>query len=105
MNETSFKQWLKENGCPPKVISDHLSRLRRLEREVSHSTKRMIDIDNEYQKDECKFLLSLFYNSGNNYIMDELKPINLPIGSYSLNTIKFSLRKYINFLKSKRGDD
>lgn len=104
MNEVAFKQWLKNNNCPPKVISDHLSRLRRLEREVSHSAKRMVDIDIEYQKDECKFLFSLFYNSGNNYVMDELKPINLPIGSYSLNTIKFSLRKYIDFLIDTKGD-
>lgn len=103
MREKEFKCWLNLKNCNEKVISDHLSRLRRLEREVSHSKKCVIDIDNEYARDRCKYLFSIFFNSGKNYVMEELLPINLPIGSYSINAIKYSLRKYVEFIESEQA--
>ena len=34
MREVEFKQWLKDCGTTSKVITDTLSRLRRIEREI-----------------------------------------------------------------------
>ncbi len=105
MNSDGFRQWLQEQECNSKVISDHISRLHRLERELSHSKKIKIDIDTEYKKDSCKYLFSIFFKSGKNYIADALRPINLPLGSYSLNTIKYSLKKYVQYLEANKTGD
>lgn len=99
MREIEFRNWLQKTNCKAKVISDHVSRLHRLEREIGYALNHSVDIDSEYEKDKCKYLFSIFYNSGRNPIADQLRPINLPLGSYSFNTIRYSLRKYIEFIE------
>ena len=57
MNEMDFRIWLSHQDANKKVVSDIVSRLKRIEREITHC-----DIDVEYRKDECTSLLSLFKN-------------------------------------------
>lgn len=93
MNELDFRTWLSRQNANKKVVSDIVSRLKRIEREIT-----LCDIDIEYRKDECGTLLSLFRNKGINEQMNALKT-SLPIGKYQLSTYKYALQKYISFLQ------
>ena len=95
MNELDFRLWLNENEYSKKVQSDTISRLKKLERELNY-----IDIDAEYKNDNCKFLMSVFINKGENNAMRKINPSSLPVGKYQLSTYKYSLNLYIKFIKS-----
>lgn len=97
MNELMFRKWLVENGYNKKVVSDIISRLKRFEHSVNNC-----DIEDEYKKDNCKYLISLFYNKGQNIEMRRLKDNELPIGSYSLSTYKYALNVYLKYIKEKQ---
>ena len=92
MNEMNFRAWLSHQGTDKKVVSDTVSRLKRIEREINHC-----DIDIEYRNDECKTLLALFRTKGINEQMNALET-SLPVGKYQLSTYKYALQKYISFL-------
>lgn len=92
MNEVEFKNWLTRNGCTPKVASDHISRLKRVEREINHC-----DMDEQYRNDGCKYLMGLFSNNGNNEEMKKIKNISFPIGKYYMGTYRLAIKKYIMF--------
>ena len=91
MKKDEFVAWLKENDVSKKMQSDMPSRLKKLE-SVTH-----LDIDKEYRKDRCQYLLSLFNKSGKNEEMKKLNATGLPIGKYYLSTYKFALKKYVDF--------
>lgn len=91
MNEIGFRNWAVSNGKNKKTVSDTVSRLRRLEHELN------IDIDIEYKKDQCNYLLSLFNHTGNNEGMKKYNT-SLPIGKYSLSTFKYAINQYITYL-------
>ena len=93
MNEMDFRIWFSNQDANKKVVSDIVSRIKRIEREITHC-----DIDVEYQKDECSSLLSLFKNKGINEQMNVLDT-SLPVGKYQLSTYKYALKKYMVFLK------
>lgn len=92
MNEIEFRNWLVENGCTAKVTGDHISRLKRVERELNHC-----DIDEEYRSDKCNYLISLFDNNGNNEEMNKIKNNSLPIGKYYMSTYRLAIKKYVMF--------
>ena len=96
MNEIDFKEWLQTQNTTKKVQGDLISRIKRLERAFDN-----IDIDEEYTKDKCFFIISLFKNKGLNSEMDRFENSCLPIGQYQLNTYKYALKKYISFIESK----
>ena len=96
MNEIDFKDWLQAQKTAKKVQGDLISRIKRLERTFGN-----IDLDEEYLKDKCCFLLSLFKNKGINDSMGKFKNVDLPIGQYQLSTFKHALKKYINFIESR----
>ncbi len=96
MNEIDFKAWLQSRNTTKKVQGDLISRIKRLERVFEN-----IDIDEEYRKDKCCFILSLFKNKGLNPNMKKLEAFGLPIGQYQLSTYKYALKKYISFIESK----
>lgn len=91
MNEVEFRNWLAKNSTNKKMQSDILSRLRRIEHEITNC-----DLDNEYEKDRCEHLISLFYHNGDN---TELKHMNtaLPIGKPYMSTYRYALKKYVEF--------
>lgn len=93
MNEMDFRAWLSRQDTNKKVASDIVSRLKRIEREITHH-----DIDMEYRKDECCELLSLFKNKGINEQMNSFET-SLPVGNYQLSTYKYALQRYILFLQ------
>lgn len=93
MNEMDFRIWFSRQDANKKVVSDIVSRLKRIEREITHC-----DIDVEYRRDECRSLLSFFKNKGINEQMNVLET-SLPVGKYQLSTYKYALKKYMFFLK------
>lgn len=97
MNITLFKTWLLEKGYSRKIASDTLSRLRKLNKTLIYC-KYSTSIDEEYEKDNCKFLLDCFSNMGLNLDMQSLELTTLPIGKPSIHTYKSALRKYLKFL-------
>lgn len=88
MNEIDFRKWMLSTGKNPKVTSDTISRLKKIERELGN-----IDIDDEYEKDQCNQLLSLFENTGRNERMNQYST-SLPIGKYCLSAYKYSVKQY-----------
>lgn len=92
MNELDFRKWLIYKKYNTKVISDTISRLKKIEHSVNNC-----DIDAEYQKDKCKYLLSLFANKGENKNMSILIENELPVGKYHLSTYKYALNIYLKF--------
>lgn len=96
MNEIKFRNWLLKNGKSKKVCSDTVSRIKKIERELGN-----IDVDEEYENDQCQKILKLFENTGRNEQMQKYNP-NLPIGKYYLNTYKYAIRVYILFKNNLR---
>ena len=98
MNELDFRTWLTEKNVDKKVISDMISRLKKVEKEINHC-----DLDTEYRSDKGEYILSLFLNKGVNDGMKKISPM-LPIGKYQLNTYKYAIRKYFCFLMETISD-
>lgn len=92
MNEVEFRKWLSHRGQQKKVISDSVSRLKRIEREINHC-----DLDEAYRNDRCEFLLAAFQKMGNNDNMKQFPDVDLPIGKYYMNTYRHSLKQYVAF--------
>lgn len=93
MDEIRFRKWLSESGKNKKVVSDTVSRIRKTEHELNN-----LSVDEEYEKDQCSKLLSLFENTGRNDTMLKYNT-SLPIGKYSLSTYKYAVKLYIMFLE------
>lgn len=96
MKEAEFREWLKESGKKSKIISDTLSRLRRVEREIGDC-----DIDAHYEKDKCEYLMSLFLKMGKNDEMKKYPNVSLPIGKYYMGTYRLALKQYVAFRDSE----
>lgn len=92
MNEVEFKNWLIKNGTKSKVASDTVSRLKRIEREIENC-----DIDEQYRRNKCDYLLKLFLDMGNNDRMKKYPNANFPIGKYYMSTFRYALKQYIQF--------
>lgn len=92
MNEIDFVLWLKANETPRKLCSDHVSRIKRIERSIADC-----DIDEEYARDRCRSLLVLFAHTGKNKEMEARMIVDLPIGKYHLSAFTYSIRKYVAF--------
>lgn len=92
MNEVEFKNWLFKNGINKKVQSDVISRIKKIERELENC-----DIDEQYRRDQCEYLLSLFLNMGINDEMKKYPNANFPVGKYYMSTFRHAIRYYIRF--------
>lgn len=99
MKEIEFKDWLKTKSTSNKVISDTVSRLKKLERSLN------IDIDSEFEFDKCTHLYSFFDNVGLNSYSASVKDCTLPIGKYYLSTYKLALKKYLKYLENQRSSN
>lgn len=96
MNEIEFRAWLIQQDYNKKVISDAISRIKKIEKELG-----CCDIDELYSNDNCKHLLSVLSNMGNNQDMKKFLPNNLPIGNYQMNTYKYAINLYIKYCNNK----
>ena len=92
MKEIEFRRWLNEKGTNRKVQCDHVSRLKRIERELNHC-----DLDEQYRKDHCEFVLKAFLKQGNNENMRKFPKAKFPFGKYYMNTYRLALKKYVAF--------
>lgn len=92
MNEVDFRNWMTKNSINKKVQSDIVSRLKRIEHEINNC-----DIDEQYRKDKCIYLMSIFLKMGVNSEMDKVPNVKLPIGKYHMSTFRYALKKYIEF--------
>lgn len=92
MDELNFKIWLTSKGINKKVSRDVVSRLKRIEREIKNC-----DIDEEYRKDKCNHLISIFLNNGKNEEMKKYLYTNFPVGKYHISTFRYALNKYVQF--------
>lgn len=88
MYEEKFRVWLKQRYSK-KVVSDNISRLRKIIREIT-------DVDAEYDKDHCRYLLSLFDNLGDNAEMKSYNT-NFPVCSSSIRCYKYAVTCYVKF--------
>lgn len=97
MNEVDFRNWLAQKNVNKKIISDYISRLKRIERELGYC-----DIDEHYENDRCSYLMQLFTQKGENLEMKKYPDANFPIGKYYMATYRYSLNQYILFKNSSR---
>jgi len=97
MNEVMFRKWLIDNGYNRKVAGDTISRLKKLE----HSAN--CDVDEEFKKNSCSFLFSLFENKGENERMAALNDNELPVGKYHLSTYKYALNLYLKYKNEEQN--
>ncbi len=95
MNEIGFRKYLFDLKTPKKVVSDHVSRLKRIEKSILNC-----DLDEEYDKNECVQLLKLCEKNYDLSKLDLEIVAPLPIGNYSMNTFKHSIKKYCQFRSS-----
>lgn len=93
VNELEFRSWLEKEGYSKKLISDTVSRVKRIEAVPIH-----IDIDDEFAKDRCEHVFSMFRKKGENEEMRRINDSPLPVGKYHLSTYKYAISLYVKFL-------
>lgn len=96
MNEVEFRNWMAKKGVNQSVIKDNISRVKKVERDLNY-----MDIDEEYRKDKCEKLLSLFENRGINDQMKKYTPNKLPLGKKYMGTYKYAVKQYYLFCEEK----
>ena len=96
MDTAIFKIWLIKNGNSPKIASDTICRLKKLDRALIESPISS-SVNSEFNKDNCENLLKCFSKNGENPIMDYFKLYSLPIGKDGI--INKYKQKYILFKK------
>ncbi len=101
MKRTEFVVWLNDTNVSPRVIRDHVSRINRLERVFSSLFGESFSLENEYAKDQCKYLFSLLKKRGSKLKQKRYDNINLPIGKPTMGSIRYSLRAYCRFLEKR----
>ena len=95
MNGVEFKNWMDKNNVNHKVQSDIISRIKKIEREIENC-----DIDEQYRRDKCNYLMSLFLNMGLNEKMKKYPNANFPIGEYYMSTFRYAIKYYVKFCES-----
>jgi hypothetical protein len=90
MNRIDFFLWTVENNIPKKLYIDNMCRLEQIERSIDGC-----DLEEEYYKDRCQNILSLFKNLGRNEKMANVHIGNLPIGKTYISSYTSAIRKYV----------
>lgn len=99
MNTVGFSNWLLSKGHNKKTTSsDIVSRLKRIDKEILYSDLHT-NIDEQYNLDLCKGLLSLL-SRGKDNKNNVLRNTNLPINKPEISNYKTSLNKYLKYLES-----
>jgi hypothetical protein len=95
MDNLGFRMWLSEIHIKKKVISDIISRLKHVERELGN-----MDLDELYDADFFDSLYSLFINQGQK--LEYLYPnAKLPNTKYQLNNYKHAIYRYASYKNTK----
>lgn len=93
MDYKLFKTWLLDNGYKPKIVSDNISRLKRIQKEIPDC-----NLDEEFEKDKCNNLLNMLSKNNSLNLKEKYPDINLPIGKHSMGTYRLSIRLFIKFM-------
>ncbi len=96
MNEMRFREWMIQNNINRKVQSDLISRIKRVEKEFDYC-----DIDMEYSKDGCEYILGLFQKKNYNQLVTDFPNSSFVNASQNLNTYRHAINKYLLFCKEK----
>ncbi len=94
MNEMRFREWMAQKNINRKVQSDLISRIKKVEKEFNYC-----DIDKEYTKDECKYILGLFQKKNYNSLIADFPNSAFANPQKNLNTYRHAINKYISFCK------
>lgn len=100
MRKKEFRIWLETNGMSSsrKMISDYISRAKRVETELK------IDFDSEFELDGGKRLLYGIQRYGKNLLSSDFPKSSLPIGTTSFCMLQQAVKKYFLFkLDEKNG--
>lgn len=97
MEVNKFKDWMNACQINKKVQSDHISRLKRIERVLKN------DMDDEYELDTLENLLFVFSYLGRNDFMMNIDDNPFPIGKYSMNTYKYSINTYKKYKSNQNN--
>ena len=66
--------------------------IKKVEKEIENC-----DIDEQYRRDRCAYLMSLFLNMGLNDEMKKYPNAKFPIGKYHMSTFRHAIKYYISF--------
>jgi hypothetical protein len=97
MKKEEFRTWLKNvDGRNAHQASDHVSRIKRIEKEVSILDGVDCDVEVECQRDQCEELMAKLLLSNRKKMPEH---IGLPETPMGMSRLRSSLRKYIDFYK------
>lgn len=95
MEKEGFRYWLQEvEGKSTAQVSDHLSRVKRIEGVFSVLDGQSFDVEQECKKDGCQELLNRLTLAKRDQMPVE---INLPTNMMGISRLRSSLRKYIEY--------
>lgn len=97
MNTLEFSSYLLSKGVNKKVISDIISRLKRINNELLEIGT---NIDEQFNLDKCKAIFESF-NRKKPHSKKMLKGSSLPLDKPEISNYKYALNKYISYLYSK----
>lgn len=90
MNRVDFFLWTVEKNISKKLYTDNMCRLEQIEHSITYC-----DLEEEYYKDRCETIISLFKNLGRNEKMASRHIGNLPIGKTYISSYTSAIRKYV----------
>ncbi len=96
MDEVGFRNWLNQKNKNHKVISDTISRLKRIEKEFD-----FCNLDDEFKNDGCAKLIQALANNGKNDTMKSYPKCALPIGKYAMGTYRYAVNLYLQFMEEQ----
>lgn len=102
MDKAKFKTWLLQTKkySSQKLITDCISRVNRVEKAFSRSNPKFISFDEEFKKNQCRYVLDAISHFGKGESMKMFLPSNLPVGKRHFCVIGSAVKTYIKFLES-----
>ena len=99
MKHNEFTTWLEENSRfkSARVIKDYVSRATRLEKEFSKYFGKSFTLEDEYLKDNGKFVKSMLLRCGEKLKSKQFIGIALPIGKNQMYCIISAVKYYFMF--------
>ncbi|MDO5018757.1 MAG: hypothetical protein Q4E02_05595 [Lagierella massiliensis] len=94
MNIMEFSNYLLSKGNKKKVVSDIVSRLKRIDNEL---ILMGTSIDEQYSVDKCNVLIKSFSRKTSDF-EKMLKGSSLPLDKPEIANYKYSLNKYLGYL-------
>ncbi|SNS87379.1 hypothetical protein SAMN05446037_102511 [Anaerovirgula multivorans] len=102
MRAKAFADWLMNvDHRDIRQARDYVSRVRRVENALSEYLLRSVNLDEEFNNDNCDFILSLLSIEHDKKISNT---INLPESKDGLSKLKTAVNKYIRFCNALKQE-